>query len=72
MRHSARSLMISGAYQKVYPKSSRYAAECGFTRLQKNVGFAGRVAELGNRKGRNALRAPRKIATAANLCESDM
>jgi hypothetical protein len=55
MRHRARNLMISGAYQKVYPKSSRYAAEWGFTRLQKNVGFAARVTELGNRKGRNAL-----------------
>jgi hypothetical protein len=34
------------AYKKVYANSSRHAAECGFTRLQKNVAFAARVAEL--------------------------
>ena len=34
------------AYKFVYPKASEHAAECGFTRLYKNVEFCERIAEL--------------------------
>jgi phage terminase small subunit len=43
------------AYRSVYPKSSRHAAECGFTRLQKNVEFAARIAELGKEAAQGAV-----------------
>jgi phage terminase small subunit len=43
------------AYKTVYPKSSRHAAECGFTRLQKNVEFAARIAELGEQAAQGAV-----------------
>jgi phage terminase small subunit len=43
------------AYKKVYPKSSRHAAECGWTRLQKNVEFSARIAELAEQAAQGAV-----------------
>jgi hypothetical protein len=43
------------AYKKVYPNSSLHAAECGFTRLQKNVEFAARVAELSEEAAQGSM-----------------
>ena len=43
------------AYRKVYPRSSRHAAECGFTRLQKNVEFSGRLVDLGEQAAQGAV-----------------
>jgi hypothetical protein len=45
------------AYRKAYPKSSRHAAECGFTRLQKNVEFSARLADLGEQAAQGAVMA---------------
>jgi phage terminase small subunit len=49
------------AYRSVYPKSSRHAAECGFTRLQKNVEFAARIAELGKEAARGAVMTAQQV-----------
>jgi phage terminase small subunit len=49
------------AYRKVYPKSTRHAAECGFTRLQKNVEFSARIAELAERAADGAVMAAREV-----------
>jgi phage terminase small subunit len=43
------------AYRKVYPRSSRHAAECGFTRLQKNVEFSARIADLAEQAAQGAV-----------------
>jgi hypothetical protein len=51
------SLMMRKAYQKAYPKSSRHAAEWGFTRLQKNVEFSARIADLSERVAQGAVMA---------------
>jgi phage terminase small subunit len=49
------------AYRSVYPKSSRHAAECGFTRLQKNVEFAERIAELAEEAADGAVMSQREV-----------
>jgi phage terminase small subunit len=51
------------AYKAVYPKSSRHAAENGFTRLSKNADFAARIDEL------KAAAAEGAVATARQVLE---
>jgi hypothetical protein len=42
------------AYKFVYQKASEHAAECGFTRLYKDVVFCERIAELHAEAAQNA------------------
>jgi hypothetical protein len=49
------------AYRKVYPKSSRHAAENGFSRLMKNDEFSARVAELGTAAAQGKVLAVRQV-----------
>src|ERR1700734_1237668 len=51
------------AYRKVYPKSTRHAAETAFGRLMKNAPFAARVAHL------EAAAADGAVATARQVLE---
>jgi hypothetical protein len=52
------------AYKAVYPKSSRHAAETGYTRLSKNSDFAARIDEL------KAAAAEGAVATARQVLDS--
>jgi hypothetical protein len=43
------------AYRKVYPKSSRTAAEVAFSRLLRNAKFSARIAELAEQAAQGAV-----------------
>ena len=49
------------AYRKVYPKSSKHAAETAFSRLLKNAEFTARVAELGEQAAQGAVMSAQEV-----------
>lgn len=49
------------AYKKVYPKSSRPAAETSWSALLKNPQFSARIAELGEEAAQGAVATARQV-----------